>query len=704
LKETIEVELPIGQDENNLGGETINDAWLQHDTGKREPLVESTSFDIGKVIIRHEATRESRSIYSDFIPDASRKAEAQSRSVGLMALFSKKGDNTPTEDEEGDNNKSNTDVDDTNAGEKASQVEKVTEHLKQEEDGVVVKGKPKKTRPSFKFLRRGKMTKEAVVSNALDVEETSVARVQRLEMELSQLSKEIARTKEEAASLSRRRQLPLAQRMAERGLMGTLLGKTIKENEEFKETETPSDVLRRDQMEEGIEVMPTLSDAEFISVCTPVTVDESAFEQKPNLLQRTGSLIKRHPLRRNGSFTKMSKKEKELFRRAKAMANADNRYQETFEDEFDSDYAQATTLEVPVADVGEADTMEVPADAIPDPNDCVCEDEDDNQHDSPHVTFSSEKGVTSFTDEGGFMYDEEIADLVPKNTSTSMDYEDEDANEFVISSNVAQTQTRPIEVREFIEIPEKRIPARRVRSKEPAIQTHSSPMTGQQMISPRSRRAYKESLFDSLALFSAKACMGTSRAVLSCADTCNDNNPDSRVHEALERTSSHSGGHGYDYNPVSPQAPSMFRCGNETYSKEEEDLVTRAFVNALHRVDTALHTAGEEKSPRGAKKMPRHSAMRSGRHSKRRVDYNDIMSVDGKFVNVNEYKSRRKERVPRNLALKPKVQTPRVMEEIREGSRDEQELTKYKEKKSLGNKVLKGFKKLAKARIVYDDA
>lgn len=692
LKETIEVELPIGQVENDLEGETINDAWLQHDTGKRKSLVESTSFDIGKVIVRHEATRESRSIYSDFIPDASRKAEAQSRSVGLMALFSKKGDNTPTEDEEGDNTKSITDVDVTDASEKASQVEKVTEHLKQEEDGVVVNGKAKKTRPSFKFLRRGKMTKEAVASNAIDTEETSVARVQRLELELSQLSKEIARTKEEAASLSRRRQLPLAQRMVERGLMGTLLGKTIKENEEFKEPETaPSDAVRRDQMEEGIEVMPTLSDAEYISVSTPVTVDESAFEQKPNLLQRTGSLIKRHPLRRNGSFTKMSKKEKELFRRAKAMANADNKYQETFEDEFDSDYVQADTMEVPEADV-----------AIPDPNEisnnnCVCDDEDDNQHDSPHVTFSSERGVTSFTDEGGFMYDKEIADLVTKNTSSSLEYEYEDANEFVISSNVAQTQTRP--TGEFIEIPEKRIPARRVRSKEHAIQTHSSPMTGQQMISPRSNRAYKESLFDSVALFGAKACMGTSRAVLSCADTCNDNNPDSRVHEALERTSSHSGGHGYDY-PVSSQAPSMFRCGNDTYSKEEEDLVTRAFVNALHRVDTALHTAGEEKSSRGARKIAKHSAMRSGRYSKRRVDYNDIMSVDGKFVNVNEYNSRRKERVPRNLALKPKVQTPRVMEE----SRDEQELTKYKEKKSLGNKVLKGFKKLAKARIVYDDA
>ncbi len=705
LKETIEVELPIGQVENDMGGETINDAWLQHDTGKRKPLVESESFDIGKVIVRHEAKRESRSIYSDFIPDASRKAEAQSRSVGLMALFSKKENNTPTEVEEGDNTKSNTDVDVTDASEKASQVEKVTEHFKQEDDGVVVKGKQKKTRPSFRFLRRGKMmTKEAVVSNALDVEETSVARVQRLELELSQLSKEIARTKEEAASLSRRRQLPLgAQRMVERGLMGTLLGKTIKENEGFKETETPSDAVMRDQMEEGIEVMPTLSDAEYISVYTPVTVDESAFEQKPNLLQRTGSLIKRHHLRRNGSFTKMSKKEKELFRRAKAMANADNKYQETFEDEFDSDYAQADTLEVPVADVEESDTMEVPADAIPDPNDCVCEDEDDNQHDSPHVTFSSEKGVTSFTDEGGFMYDEDIADLVPKNTSTSLDYEEEDVNEFVISSNAAQPQTRPpgelIEVREFIEIPEKRIPARGV-----AFQTDSSPITGQQMISPRSNRPYKDSLFDSIALFGAKACMGTSRAVLSCADTCNDNNPDSRVHEALERTSSHSGGHGYDYNPISPQAPSMFRCGNDTYSKEEEDLVTRSFVNALHRVDTALHTAGEEKSQRGAKKIAKHSAMRSGRHSKRRVNYNDIMSVDGKFVNAKEYKSRRKERVPRNLALKPKVQTPRVMAEIREESKDQQELIEYKEKKSLGNKVLKGFKKLAKARIVYDDA
>ena len=273
-----------------------------------------------------------------------------------------------------------------------------------------------------------------------------------------------------------------------------------------------------------------------------------------------------------------------------------------------------------------------------------------------------------------------------------MDYEDEDTNEFV----VAQAKRRPpgelIEVREFIEIPEKRNPARQVRSKEPAIQTHSR--RGQQMTSPRSRRAYKESLFDSVALFGAKACMGTSRAVLSCADTCNDNNPDSRVHEALEQTSS----------PISHQAPSMFRCGNYTYSKEEEDLVTRAFVNALHRIDTALHTAGEEKSPRGAKKFVKHSAMRSGRHSKRRVDYNDIMSVDGKFVSAKEYKSRWKERVPRNLALKPKVQTPRVMEETREESRDDQELTNCKEKKSLGNKVLKGFKKLAKARIVYDDA
>ena len=693
LKEALEVELPSSEESNKRVENTINDAWTKHDEHpvanvKPSSLIGSTSFDVGRVTVRHEVRRESRSINSAPVISSSAqrtKAQTPSKSFGLHLLWSKNKDKeqkVKAAEPEATIAKSCRSHDGSTSGASGTSglASQTLRRLVSEQgnDCVAVDKKEELDlldQACLKAEERAEDTKNEILEaasqvgqkryveerNGTVIEHGSASRVKQLELELLELSKEIAQKKEEAESLLK----------------------------QFKGDDTPSVMANQEEIGESVEVMPTLSETEFISVNEPLSIDESAFAHKPNLLQRTGSLMKKNPLVRNGSLSKMSREHKRAFRDAKAMAKADNRFQEIVEvDEDDGNADDGGGNDNPILS---------------------------NDFGNENATFVSRNGA-SLIDSDDHMYDEDVAALVAK-SSEAIAHDEDDVDEFVVSSIAIQPKTRLPD--DIIQIPTKRVPVHRVRSKEMAVQTDDN-LTSQRMMSPRvmsPRPTYtkRESFLEKAVLFSANACTGGSRAVLACADSCNENNPDSRIHEAIERSYSNPNRIDVNYSndivdinrysnePNYSAAPSVFRkqsSGNAAYAQDEEELVTRAFVNALKRVDNALHLAGGEQNAREVNNVVEHSAMRTNRrHSNRHVNYDDIMSVDGRYVSTREQakNQKRNESVPRNLELKPKMQTPRGSDQVWR-----EELSSPKEKKGVG-KMIKGIKKLTKARIVYGD-
>jgi len=826
LKEAVEVEMPSIQESNKL--DTIEDSWTRPGDksvtlDKPSKLIGSTSFDVGKLTVRHEVKRGTPSVYS-ISSSSSAKSQPLTKSLGLKSLWPKNKDTEQEAKSEGPktkridpkqadgNAKSSGSTHDGStsgtselvsvtlrdlAAEKGSdlstvenedlklldqacvQVEKkiedtITElsQASQEEEEEHAEGKveeksSKKPRTFLKSVRKDK----AKEGNDTDNVHNSMSRLQQLELDLLELCKEIALKKVEAerlltestsasksASKSESKSVSTCESKSEssyklaieRGAGMARKEKdvvenfgTIHENEEFKGNETSGEY----QMEESIEVMPTLSDTEVISVNTPVSIDESAFAQKPNLLH-SGSHIKRKPL-------KMSKDEKRMVRNTKA--NADDQFQ---------------------VENGGASVAVVSEEVFLDGRNVRNED----------TIVSNGPPNNTFADYDDPMYDEEIAALVANSNvemayeeyeeaNDAMAYEEEDVDEFVEEASPPDT---------YIEIPARRTPVRRVRSKEMASQTDDYPMTSPRMISPRmeprvvmsprvksprpSLPPKRESFLERAAFFGTRACTGGRQTVFACADPCNEKKQqDFNEIDGIRMEMNY-----YDPNP--PAARSILRNGKPSHPQDEEDLVTRAYEDALQRAE-AMHLAEREQNAREDNEVrEQHSARRQPRkHPKKKIRYDDIMSVDGRYVHASKHAKERKDReqVPRKLEIMPRAQTPRggrqqvwredvaspredrwradvaspredrwvadvaspredrwgadvaspredmsredvastavVAPWLRSPREDEayrawkEELSCPKEKKGLGKKMLKGMKKLAKARIVYGD-
>eukprot|EP00986_Skeletonema_menzelii_P019918 scaffold29572_cov160-Skeletonema_menzelii.AAC.2 len=457
-------------------------------------------------------------------------------------------------------------------------------------------------------------------------EGNGTSRLDELELELVELCKVIAEKKEEAARLLNDSSYNVA---IQRGA-----GRASKEKDQL---EYPTQSPGREneyQMEEGIEVMPTLSDTEVISVNTPVSIDESAFAQNPTLSHKSG-----RPL--------FEMKQKDDIRGAGNVSNV------------------------------------------------------------PPIATSTSR------DRYGSAYDEDVAALVPT-AKESTAFED-DANELIPDTFM---------------IPERREAA----IETSAYQAASPPMEHPPrmvypVMSPRVNNSRstlppkkKESFFERAAHLSDKACLGGRRAAFACVDTCQS--PSKQFNENGDLEQERPGMEMKYYDPLSPPSRSILRNAEPNYLQEEEDLVTRAFVTAMHRVEGEhhAHKDGEDRE---------HSARRK---PKKQVRYGDIMSVDGRFVKASKHARERRDReqVPRNLEITPRARTPRGGhqqawrdevtsprgdrwgedvaspqeqwgEEVPRPREDREESPKPIKKKGLGNKMLKGMKKLAKARIVYDD-
>jgi len=381
----------------------------------------------------------------------------------------------------------------------------------------------------------------------------------------------------------------------------------------------------------------------------------------------------------------------------------------------------------------------------------------------------------TFADYDDPMYDEEVAALVA-NSNVEMAYEEhEEANDAMAyeAENVDEfvEETSPPDT--YIEIPARRAPVRRVRSKEMAIQTDDYPMTSPRMLSPRmeprvmsprvksprpSLPPKRESFLERAAFFGTRACTGGRQTVFACADPCIE-----KKHQDVNEMDGIRMEMNY-YDPNPPAARSILRNGKPSHPQDEESLVTRAYEDALQMAE-AMHLAEREQNAREDNEVrEQHIAKRQPRkHPKKKIRYDDIMSVDGRYVHASKHAKERRDReqVPRKLEIKPRAQTPRggrqqvrredvaspredrwradvaspredrwsadvaspredmsredvastdVITPWSRSSREDEayrvwreELSSPKEKKGLGKKMLKGMKKLAKARIVYGD-
>ena len=756
LKEAVEVEMPTDQATNNLS--RIQDSWTKPGDQKRTGLIGSTSFDVGRLTVTHEVRRETPSICSTPVlpSSAQRKTEKPSSKLTELKSILYKNENGEQKST-GDAKKSVEFVSETIrelAAEQGCNLStEESEELKMLDEACLkvedrVENARSKIREASLQLENEKVEadKKLKKSRRKKKEEGNDARVKQLELGVKQLESELAELCKLMTAKKEQADLLLKESISDRSQKSDSsynlaiqrgAGKaseekdlpenfaTIHEYEEFKENVLAAGMVD-DHYEEGIEVMPTLSTAEQISVNTPVSIDESAFEQKSNQPQRTALMNKKNPL------NKTPKEEKRMFQSATVMAKPDHQYQETFVFEHEDGgvngviFAEASQDSQVLVNGGNANTI---------------------YYDDENVAYT-ENGA-QFIDPNDPMYDDEVALLVA-NSNDALAYEEDEVNEIDVPN---QSHTAPPE--RFIHVPARRPPSvLRVRSKEIAVQTDNHRMTSPGMMSPRLKTksprvtlpSKRESFLERATFFGTTACTGGRQTVFSCGDPkLNDTFDTSKDHSSLANEINY-------YDPKSPAAQTRSR-GGRAYSQDEEDLVTRAVVNALNRVDNAREEFnGDLDYPQSRQRR---------KHSKRTKRRDDIMSVDGRYVNTRDYVRERREReqvprnlelqprvqtprrrqqteyrdeeeddetstssqeerkqVPRNLELKPRVQTPRRREqtEYRDEEEDDETSTSSreerkenirkrtpKEKKGLGKKMIKGIKRLAKARIVYDD-
>eukprot|EP00574_Skeletonema_japonicum_P000226 CAMPEP_0201740608 /NCGR_PEP_ID=MMETSP0593-20130828/46391_1 /ASSEMBLY_ACC=CAM_ASM_000672 /TAXON_ID=267983 /ORGANISM="Skeletonema japonicum, Strain CCMP2506" /LENGTH=1225 /DNA_ID=CAMNT_0048234929 /DNA_START=1 /DNA_END=3678 /DNA_ORIENTATION=+ len=720
LQEAVEVEVPTSQDSSNLN--TIEDSWMRPGdksvtNDMKSKLIGSTSFDVGRLTVRHQVSHESPSVYST--PVISKKAKKQkqpsTKSVGLKSLWSKSaGAELDSVKEEPEHKRSH---DGSTSGTSELVSETVRELASaQGSDLSEVEGEDLKLldQACLQVEEKIEVTKneirqassQASVAGSVRKDEVkgdngskSVPRLEQLELELKELFKTIAKKKNEAARLlnesksesksdsSYDHAIQRGAGKAEEEKDGIEYFGTIHENEELKGTET-SARLSEYEMEEGIEVMPTLSDTEVISVNTPLSIDESAFALQPSLPHKKKTLKEEKRTFRNVDARKKAQQDKlEMQRLVKAQAAEERKRYEAIEKKLAAETEEKRKAHAEMQRMVQAQAAEDrkryeaiekklaaeaeekrKAHAEAEERIAILEAEQkrlDQEHKAAlaeaqkqveiaanqfHESVEVENvhgadGVISNEEFCGVQYDdpaydEDVVALVT-NSKDAMAYEEEEVDEFVESK--------------VIEIPARRVPVRRIQVEN---YSRTNPRTKHQVVSPRVQGPHqtispkRASFLERAAFLSTHACTGGSQAVFACGDPCGENKEDTNESInplELERARMDENSTNY-YNPKSPPARSIIRNAKYDYSQVEQDLVKRAHLNAGKQ--NALEE--NEVIEYSARRQPR-------KQSKKRVQYDEIMSVDGRYVNASAHAKERRdrERVPRNLELTPRARTPR---------------------------------------------
>jgi hypothetical protein len=200
-------------------------------------------------------------------------------------------------------------------------------------------------------------------------------------------------------------------------------------------------------------------------------------------------------------------------------------------------------------------------------------------------------------------------------------------------------------------------------------------------------------MMESMGLFGAQVCLGSSKFMVNCADSCSDNPKGPK--KAAERLVS------IDSDVVdrlSPRSAEPRGCGIMDKDPEQEaaGIFTRALAIALKGHCQSDGGGGLDESARSVGVMPKQHhhefdeyeeeedqvslpQQRNHRHVKKqrhKLDSSNTIyaeSIDGRFVPMNEHK--RKKRVPRNIAVKgpkPKKQTHHRSQEMLQQHHEEE--------------------------------
>lgn len=453
---------------------------------------------------------------------------------------------------------------------------------------------------------------------------------------------------------------------------------------EFRE-EKPQRSLQQTEVENDeldIHLQATLSDAEFFSVESSITTDKEAFAPVPpktGLIKRTSSLIRNPslPLRRTRSSNKSEYDEHlKCMRNGKSAAKADNKRKEEFDDN--------------VADAEGEDGLEHHSEVEQVPSKDVeiqCTMSDDLQDKKQDMTkrTNAEKGVS-------FVGSEDSSDDIQAlRTIETFDDTLTKGARFSKSQNVAQLDIGTgtlhdaavgtgFDLTDFPASPSQQVRFRGVEGGTqtnldhnalndqmyPMVRTVSSGLAQQaphraSSVDHSTQTSLEQEenvgsfskIMESMALFSAKLCIGTGAAMVTCANSCSD-----RPHDSAKIIASSSFVESEAVQQFSPrnnarmQENSIFRATQQDKESETTDIFSRALALALRQVsNNDDHQSVPSRQNSAVKESLSAVQSSAGSFDKSECDF---VSVDGRLVKAGKKGRRRKKRVPRNIAVKPK--------------------------------------------------
>jgi hypothetical protein len=468
----------------------------------------------------------------------------------------------------------------------------------------------------------------------------------------------------------------------------TLLGKkskVIEEEREYayeqeEESGVDEDEDGRDELEEtnhvkrheeessegdrSMSMKSTLSNAEFISVESSITTDHEAFVGKPGVLKRTASLV-RNPGRALLQRPRvMADKEGEELMKSmnhgRIAARADNRKTErTKGNHIKHNDCTPDTEEMYMMDhiliKGNA-TME---DKILGQNDNTIKEIDDIIYndltydvDSMYEDNNDDRGKQTQMDEHGTTYPLGTTFPIIQNVSS-------DIRQIPSSQSLKEiaTQTSNDELCTPMFSP----------TNGPAGQTISDDFVQY----PPGKIGTIGHIMESCAFFGARVCMGTSKAMLSCVDACNDDPPGTKMAVLSPR---HNAAPAPHLRPLAPPAKADQRCiiqpsslnnnaehqpssSNKSTEQEVAGIFTRAFAMALNGTNGGNICQNQEQI--FLKAPLRHPNQQTpirhpNQHVKKADNFDDFLSIDGLFVSSKHQHQQRLKSVPQNIAVKPK--------------------------------------------------
>lgn len=393
--------------------------------------------------------------------------------------------------------------------------------------------------------------------------------------------------------------------------------------------------LSKDSDESGLSIAmkSTLSHAEFFSVQSSITTDQEVFKQRPGVLKRTASLVRNPALALRRS--KANKEAEELTKRikhAQTLARHDNRTKEVH-----------GTIAHPRCEVDDCS------------NDII-------QNDDASEIFQTRNiiGSTKMIGTNVVQYHATDSDEMPFNDlvlGVESMYEETD---IILDTNGTfdHPSTR-----------DQRVMAQHhhydalalVPSKETATQT--TPLENN---TAGSDVGSISNVMESLGLFGARFCMGTSKVMLSCADSCSDNPNGKNVvdqrlssldNEVMARLSPRNGiVTSREPVPMHQTPPSTRGCSMLppfVDKKESEQEAAGIFTRALSMALQATFGDGNQDQQPASLKQQENLINQHPRHKTKKQAYADFESIDGRFVTPDQLHRRKTKHFPRDIAVTP---------------------------------------------------